>query len=92
MLPPPEVTVCQPIQKEVVDYFELNGTTQALETVDIRARIKGFLDQILFVPRAKVNKGQLLFVIDPRQYQAASPRCRALWRPKGEPGIRGIRL
>jgi len=70
VLPPPEVTVVQPLQKEVTRYLEYTGNTVALESVEIRARVTGFLQKVCFQPRAKVKAGQLLFVIDPRQYQA----------------------
>jgi len=69
-LPPPEVTVVQPDDREVTRYLDSTGTTAALESVDIRARVQGFLDSIHFKPRAKVKAGDLLFVIDPRPYQA----------------------
>jgi membrane fusion protein, multidrug efflux system len=68
---PPKVTITQPIEREVAKYLEYTGTTAALETVEIRARVAGFLDKINFEPDAKVKAGDLLFVIDPRQYQAA---------------------
>jgi membrane fusion protein, multidrug efflux system len=76
VMAPPDVTVCLPVQKEVVEYLELNGNTQALETVNIVARVKGFLTKILFMPRERVKKDQLLFVIDPRQYQAAVEKAK----------------
>ncbi len=66
----PEVTVSRPIAQEVTKYLEYTGTTAALEAVDIRARVAGFLEKICFQPHAKVKAGDLLFVIDPRQYQA----------------------
>ncbi len=66
----PDVTVVRPVKKEIVKYLEYTGNTAALETVDIRARVAGFLQKICFVPRAKVKTGELLFVIDPRQYEA----------------------
>jgi RND family efflux transporter MFP subunit len=77
VLKPPEVTVAAPVEQEVVEALAFTGTTQAVETVDIRARVKGFLDKILFVPSSKVTKDQLLFVIDPRQYQAAVDQAKA---------------
>jgi RND family efflux transporter MFP subunit len=77
VLKAPEVTVATPIEQEVVEALTFTGTTQAIETVDIRARVKGFLDKILFEPSGKVTKDQLLFVIDPRQYQAAVDQAKA---------------
>lgn len=67
---PPDVTVAQTIQREVIRYLEYTGTTAALETVEIRARVAGFLQKMCYEPRAKVKAGELLFVIDPRQYEA----------------------
>jgi len=77
VMPPPQVTVVHPVQKEVTRYLEYTGTTAALESVDIRARVSGFLEKICFEPRAKVKAGDLLFVIDPRQYQAMVDESRA---------------
>lgn len=76
-LPSPDVTVFQPQQKEVTRYLEYTGTTAALESVDIRARVSGFLQKISFEPRAKVKAGEPLFVIDPRQYQAEVDQSKA---------------
>lgn len=67
---PPDVTVAYPEKKEITKYLEYPGSTAPLETVDIRARVAGFLEKICFVPGAKVKSGDLLFVIDPRQYEA----------------------
>ncbi len=69
--PPPSVTVVQPVEQEVTRYLEYPGTIEALETVEIRARVPGFLESINFKPRQNVKSGDLLFVIDPRQYEAA---------------------
>ena len=68
--PPPKVTVAKPLQQEVTDYLEFTGTTQAFEEVEVRARVAGFLQSMNFTPGTKVEKGELLFVIDPREYQA----------------------
>ena len=69
--PPPTVTVAQPISKEVVEWDEYQGWVEAVDTVAIRARVNGYLDSIHFKDGSDVEKGQLLFVIDPRPYQAA---------------------
>ena len=66
----PDVTVANPVRQEVTKYLEYTGTTAALQSVDIRARVQGFLTKMCFQPRAKVKAGDLLFVIDPRQYEA----------------------
>lgn len=78
--PPPDVTVTKPVQQEVTRYLEYTGTTAALESVDIRARVSGFLQKITFEPRAKVKVGDPLFVIDPRQYEAAVKQADAKLR------------
>jgi multidrug efflux system membrane fusion protein len=67
---PPDVTLANPVRQEVTRYLEYTGTTAALQSVDIRARVPGFLTKMCFQPRAKVKAGDLLFVIDPRHYEA----------------------
>jgi multidrug efflux system membrane fusion protein len=82
---PPAVSVSQPLQKTVTDSVESTGTLQALESVEIRARVSGWLEKIHFTPRAKVKKDQLLFTIDPRQYKAKLDQAQAdLARTKAE--------
>lgn len=68
--PPAAVTVSQPLQKQVTDFVELPGNTQASASVDIRARVKGFLKKVNFVEGAAVKEGDLLFEIEPDVYQA----------------------
>lgn len=68
--PPAAVTVAKPTIKDVTIYVEYTGYTQAQETVDIRARVEGFLESMHFAPSDLVKAGQLLFVIDPRTYKA----------------------
>jgi len=68
--PPPKVTVAEPLVKEVTDYLEFTGTTEAMETVEIRARVKGFLQSVQFTAGERVKQGDLLYVIDPREYEA----------------------
>ncbi len=68
--PPAEVIVSHPLKKEVTQYLEFTGTTAALEFVEIRARVEGWLESIHFTPGSQVKKGDLLFVIDPRPFQA----------------------
>ena len=69
-IPPAEVIVGHPLKKEVVQYLEFTGTTSALEFVEIRARVEGWLESIAFRPGSQVRKGDLLFVIDPRPFKA----------------------
>src|SRR5580658_9073331 len=75
--PAPAVTVTQPISKEVVEWDEYQGWVEAVDTVAIRARVSGYLDSIHFKDGADVQKGDLLFVIDPRPYQAELDRAQA---------------
>jgi RND family efflux transporter MFP subunit len=70
-LPPlPQVTVSQPVAHEVVEWDEYTGRLEAVESVDVRARVSGYLQSVHFTDGALVKKGALLFVIDPRPYQA----------------------
>jgi RND family efflux transporter MFP subunit len=74
---PPGVTVATPTQRDVTVYQEFVGTTQARESVEIRARVQGFLDKMEFEPSSFVRKGQVLFVIEPEPYQAQRDRAAA---------------
>jgi len=74
---PPDVIVNNPISKEVTDFLEFTGTTAALESVEIRARVKGWLQSVNFEPGARVKKGDLLFLIDPRMFQAQVDQYQA---------------
>lgn len=69
-IPPTLVTVSHPVERNVTDYNDQTGRTAAPETVEIRARVTGFLDQIHFKEGMLVKKGDVLFEIDPRPYQA----------------------
>jgi RND family efflux transporter MFP subunit len=69
--PPPSVTIAKPVQKEIVEWNEYTGRTDAVESVEIRPRVSGYIDSITFKAGDLVSKGDLLFVIDPRPYQAA---------------------
>jgi multidrug efflux system membrane fusion protein len=76
-LPPPEVSVSQPVERSVGDYFETTGRTEAVESVDIRARVSGYLNEVNFTDGAEVERGHVLFVIDPRPYEAEVARVEA---------------
>jgi RND family efflux transporter MFP subunit len=67
---PPRVTVAHPFQKDVQLYFEFTGRTQAVERVEIRARVQGYLEQKLFEDSDDIAQDQLLFVIEQRPFQA----------------------
>ena len=67
--PPPKVTVAQPTHQMVTDYLELTGNTQAIYTVQLVARVVGYLEQVLFQDGQVVKKGQPLFVIQRNTYE-----------------------
>ena len=67
---PPSVTVAHPIAREVTDYQDFTGHIEAVQTAEIRARASGILDKVCFKPGMSVKKGDVLFEIDPRLYQA----------------------
>lgn len=74
---PPLVTITRPQQREVIEWDEYTGRLQAIDSVEVRAQVSGFLQAIHFEDGAMVEKGALLFVIDPRPYEAAFQRSRA---------------
>ncbi len=67
---PPVVPVSQPISRQVTDYVDFTGQTKAVYSVDIRPRVTGYLVKMPFKEGAEVKAGDLLFVVDPRPYQA----------------------
>ncbi len=75
--PPAEVAVAVPLQQSVVPYEELTGNTVAFNTVDLVARVEGFLTQINYKDGAYVKKGDLLFQIDPTIYTAKVKQAEA---------------
>jgi multidrug efflux pump subunit AcrA (membrane-fusion protein) len=75
--PPPKVTVSQPLRRDVIEWDEYTGRLEAVESVDVRARVNGYLQSIHFKDGSMVKKGDLLFVIDPRPYQAELERAKA---------------
>lgn len=68
--PPPPVTIAQPDIEEITDYLEFTGSTVASGQAEVRARVSGVLESMHFEPGSDVEKGQLLFVIEPEQYEA----------------------
>jgi RND family efflux transporter MFP subunit len=77
--PPPDpiVKVSPPLQRKVTDYFEETGTTEAVASVEIRARVRGFLKEVLFREGADVTADTDLYLIEPEQYQAAVDAAEA---------------
>lgn len=75
--PPIEVTVVEPSVREITDHEDFTGQTEAYRSIDIRARVTGYLDKVNFREGAEVEEGALLFEIDPRPYQAEVDRAQA---------------
>jgi RND family efflux transporter MFP subunit len=73
----PKVTVSRPLVREIVEWDEYTGRLEATESVEVRARVNGYLQSIHFNDGTIVKKGDLLFVIDPRPYQAEVDRLQA---------------
>lgn len=69
--PPPQVTVAHPVQRDVVSYGEFTGRTEAVEVVDVRARVPGVLEEVHFRGGSVVQPGDLLFTIERAPYVAA---------------------
>ena len=75
--PLPEVTVAQVIHQPLREWQEFTGRLQAVNTVEIRPRVSGYIDRVAFEDGTRVKKGQLLFQIDPRPFQAEVDRLIA---------------
>lgn len=69
-LPPPAVKIAQPLSRTVTEWDDYTGRVEAVQHVDVRARVGGYLDKVNFTAGARVVKGDLLFVIDERPYKA----------------------
>jgi len=75
--PPPAVTVAPVEEKELVEWDEFTGRTEPVESVDVRPRVSGYIQEVRFQSGQLVKKGDVLFVIDPRWHQAAFDRLAA---------------
>jgi membrane fusion protein (multidrug efflux system) len=75
--PPPEVYVTPVVQKDVPTYLEVVGETEGAQDVDVRARVEGFLDTMSYREGSFVRKGELLYQIDRKPYEAALAAARA---------------
>ena len=75
--PPPAVTVAMPLRKKITEWDEYTGRFNAVATVEVRARVSGFIDAIHFKDGQIVNQGDLLFTIDPRPYKLTAEQARA---------------
>ncbi len=75
--PPPQVNVAQVLSKQVTEFDEFTGRFEAVERVEIRPRVSGYISSVNFVEGREVNKGDVLFVIDPRPYEADFKHAKA---------------
>src|SRR4249920_2342275 len=73
---PPKVTVSYPVEREVTDYADYTARTAAVNSVELRARVSGYLDKVNFREGALVKKGDVLFEIDPRPSEAGREKAQ----------------
>ncbi|HEY5851379.1 MAG TPA: efflux RND transporter periplasmic adaptor subunit [Lysobacter sp.] len=77
MPPPPEVSVAQVLSKQVSEWDDFTGRVTAIETVDLRPRVSGYVERVAYQEGQEVKKGDLLFVIDQRRYKAQLDQAQA---------------
>ena len=77
MPPPPEVSVANVLSKQVRQWDDFTGRVAAVESVELRPRVSGYVQRVAYEEGQEVNKGDLLFVIDPRPYRAALDQALA---------------
>jgi membrane fusion protein, multidrug efflux system len=70
--PPPLVTVAQPVKRTVTDWDEFTGRFEAIQEVQVRARVGGFVKSVEFKDGAIVRRDDLLYIIDPRPFEAVA--------------------
>jgi len=75
--PPPAVTVAEPVKRTVVDYDEYVGRFIAINSVEVRARVSGYLEAVHFTDGQLVKQGDLLFTVDKRPFQNTLDQARA---------------
>jgi RND family efflux transporter MFP subunit len=75
--PPPAVTVAAVTERDITDWDEFTGRIEAVEAVEIRPRVSGYIRKVAFEEGSEVRKGAVLFEIDPRPYQADLARAEA---------------
>ena len=75
--PQPQVTVAVPLQRDIVDWDEYVGRFEAIQDVELRPRVSGTIDRVLFANGQHVRAGEALFTIDPRPYRATYDQARA---------------
>ena len=75
--PPPQVDVAQVVSRQVTEFDEFTGRFEAIQRVEIRPRVSGYISSVNFAEGSEVKKGDVLFVIDPRPYDAAFKHAKA---------------
>jgi multidrug efflux system membrane fusion protein len=75
--PPPQVTVAKVVSRPVNEFDEFTGRFEAVERVEIRPRVSGYISSVNFTEGSEVHKGDVLFVIDPRPYDADYKHAKA---------------
>src|SRR5690606_10388111 len=75
--PPPQVTVAAAIGREINDWDEFTGHLEAVDVVEVRPRVSGYVERVAFAEGSEVHKGDVLFVIDQRPYAAEVARAEA---------------
>ena len=75
--PPPQVDVAQVVSKQVTEFDEFTGRFEAVERVEIRPRVSGYIASVNFEQGREVKKGDVLFVIDQRPYEADYKHAKA---------------
>ncbi len=76
-MPPVQVSAAQVVERTILEWSEFTGRVEAVDTVEIRPRVAGYLDSVHFREGSIVEEGDLLFTIDPREYEAAATAARA---------------
>src|SRR5258705_6366996 len=77
-MPAPEVTVAAAIDREVTDWDEFTGHFEAVQSVEVRPRVSGFIERVSFPEGATIQQGDVLVTIDPRPYEAEVSRAEAM--------------
>src|ERR1700743_1137022 len=75
--PPLQVSVSHPVEREVSDYADFTARTAAVDSVEVRAHVWGYLQKVNFKEGALVKKGDVLFELDPRTYVAMLNQANA---------------
>jgi len=75
--PPPKVTVAAPLERKITRYLEATGNVQAINSVDLMARVQGYLQDIGYKDGAAVKKGDVLFTIEPQPFQVKVEQAKA---------------